>query len=291
MKTSVNEVLLNNGLDFKIIKEPYMRDGKPTNYFGLFNDKTGECLNMVKEGYSVSQNEDVVKMVLAGIEPFGDKLSISKAGSLNGGRKVFLQLGIEGDSKVGSDTVKRYVTIIDSNDGSTSLSIGIGDLCMRCTNQFTKFYKEGDAKFRHTATIEQKIKTIPMLIQTALNESMKQVQLYQKLVSTPVTKRLADEMVKHILGYDRTITSMEVMASKSTRSINIMENLYNDIETEINQVGNNAWALFGGVTRYTTHNMSAPKRDNGRIESQMIGTGYNMNKGSLDFLTKKLELA
>ena len=154
IKTQVQSILVENGLDFQIVKRqlvaleevaqtetaensafadllaPEMVEHK-TPYFGLFNSKSGECINSVKEGYTISQNDEVVEMVLRGIEPFSDKLNVSFGGSLNGGRKVFLQLKVEGKSKVGNDTLIQYITIIDSNDGSTSLSIGISDLCMR----------------------------------------------------------------------------------------------------------------------------------------------------------------
>ena len=291
IQTQVQSILVENGLDFEIQKVPLFAFGGnfqtiETNYFGLLNTKTGEVINSVKQGYTISQNSEVVEMVLRGIEPFSDKLDVTFGGSLNGGRKVFLQLKIEGKTKVGNDTLTQYVTIIDSNDGSTSLSIGIGDLCMRCQNQFFKFYKAGNAKFRHTATIEQRIKEIPMLIEIALNESLKQIELYNKFVSTPVTRSLANQMVKSILGYDREFTSMDELAKKSTKAINILDAINNDIETEFNQVGLNAWALLGGITRYTTHTQSVPKRDNARNESLMSGGGYKMNQKALEFVTE-----
>jgi hypothetical protein len=194
-----------------------------------------------------------------------------------------MQLGINGNGKVGNDVVKRYVTIIDSNDGSTSLSIGIGDLTMSCQNQFFKFYAKGDAKFRHTATIEQKIKGIPSLIELALAESLKQVEIYNKFVSTDVSRDLANKMVKHLLGYDRVITSMTELSSKSTRSINTMDKMYAHIEREMNSKGNNLWGLHSGITSYTTHEISVPKRDNARIESSLIGSAYKLNQESLEF--------
>jgi hypothetical protein len=202
---------------------------------------------------------------------------------LNGGRKVFLQLGIEGDGIVGNDRIKRYVTVIDSNDGSTSLSIGIGDLTMSCQNQFWKFYKAGEAKFRHTATLTEKMRSIPYLIETALSESMRQIERYKRYVSTPVTKELADRMVKEVLGYDRVYTSMDVLSKKSTRAINQMDKLYAQIEREMADKGNNVWGLHSGVTRFTTYDLSAPKRENGKIESGLIGGAYKMNQKSMSF--------
>ncbi len=285
---NTQEILSTYGLDFRIEKAPMFAmnaagEQVPSPYFGLINSKTNEVINTVKEGYEVSQNDEVVELVLGGMRKFGSELSVSKAGSLNGGRKVFLQLGIEGDGIVGNDRIKRYVTVIDSNDGSTSLSIGIGDLTMSCQNQFWKFYKAGEAKFRHTATLADKMRSIPYLIETALGESMKQIERYKRYVSTPVTKELADRMVKEVLGYDRVYTSMDVLSKKSTRAINQMDKLYAQIEREMADKGNNVWGLHSGVTRFTTYDLSAPKRENGKIESGLIGGAYKMNQKSMSF--------
>jgi hypothetical protein len=282
------EILTTYGLDFRIEKAPMFAQNAegemvPSPYFGLINTKSNEVINTVKEGYEVSQNDEIVELVLSGMKNFGSQLEVTKAGSLHGGRKVFLQLGIEGDGLVGDDRIKRYVTVIDSNDGSTSLSVGIGDLTMSCQNQFWKFYKAGEAKFRHTATLVDKMRSIPMLIETALAESIRQVETYKKFVSTPVTKDLADRMVKEVLGFDRQFTSMDELSKKSTRSINMMEKLYAQIEREMAQKGQNLWGLHSGVTRYTTHEISAPKRENGRIESGLVGTAYKINQTSLKF--------
>jgi hypothetical protein len=289
VKNKVNEILVAHNLDFRIEKEQLLSaTGKPTPFFGLFNDKTGECINSVKEGYTVSQNDEVVELVLEGMRGFGE-LSVSKAGALNGGRKVFIQLGIDGMSLVGDERIKRYVTVIDSNDGSTGLSVGIGELVMSCQNQFFKFYKSGQSKLRHTASLTQRIKEIPMLIEGALAESLKLTETYKQFQSTPVTKALADEMVRYILGFDKTM-SVKTESELSTRSLNAMETLYDHITKETNQKGMNLFGLFSGVTSWTTHEKSAPRRENGREESIMTGTNYRTNEQGLEFALNKLGL-
>jgi hypothetical protein len=289
VKNKVNEILVAHNLDFRIEKEQLLSaTGKPTPFFGLFNDKTGECINSVKEGYTVSQNDEVVELVLEGMQGFGE-LSVSKAGALNGGRKVFIQLGIEGMSLVGDERIKRYVTVIDSNDGSTGLSVGIGELVMSCQNQFFKFYKSGQSKLRHTASLTQRIKEIPMLIEGALAESLKLTETYKQFQSTPVTKALADEMVRYILGFDKTM-SVKTESELSTRSLNAMDTLYNHITKETNQKGMNMFGLFSGVTSWSTHEKSAPRRENGREESIMVGTNYKTNNDAFEFTMQKLGL-
>lgn len=289
VKNRVNEILVAHNLDFRIEKEMLLSStGRPTPYYGLFNSKSGECLNSVKEGYTVSQNDEIVELVLEGMQGFGE-LSVSKAGALNGGRKVFIQLGIDGMSIVGDERIKRYVTIIDSNDGSTGLSVGIGELVMSCQNQFFKFYKSGQSKLRHTASLNQRIKELPYLIESALANSLKLTETYKQFQSTEVSKKLADEMVKHILGFDR-LMSIKTESELSTRSLNAMETLYNHIEKETNQKGMNMFGLFSGVTSWTTHEKSAPKRENGREESMMSGTNYRTNEQGLEFALNKLGL-
>ena len=289
MKTQ--EVLEAHGLDFNISKEQLFATvggaKVPTPYFGLFNDKTGQILNSVKASYTVSQNKDIVEMVLKGMKPFGNKLNVQNAGSLDGGKKVFLQLGIEGDAKVGSDILKRYVTIVDSNDSSTGLAVGIGDLTMSCQNQFFHFNKTAQHKFRHTATIEDKIKTLPALIQASLAESLRMIQVYNEMAKSPLTKHLADKLVRELVGLDRLASGTE-LSEASSKKVNAMEALYANIEHEMADKGENLWGLHSGVTRWTTHTKSAPRRDNGRLEGIMTGTNYGVNQKSLGFVLEQL---
>ena len=289
VKNRVNEILVAHNLDFRIEKEMLLSStGRPTPYYGLFNSKSGECLNSVKDSYTVSQNDEVVELVLRGMEGFGE-LSVQKAGSLNGGRKVFVQLGIEGMELVGTERIKRYVTIIDSNDGSTGLGVSIGELVMSCQNQFYRFYKNSQSKLRHTSSLTQRINELPHLIETILSENMRLTETYKQFQSTDVSKKLADEMVKHILGFDRTM-SIKTESELSTRSLNSMNELYSHIEKETNQKGMNMFGLFSGFTSWTTHAKSAPRRENGREESMMIGTNYKTNNDAFEFAMNKLGL-
>jgi hypothetical protein len=286
MEAKVKDILKTHGLDFKIEKIPLMgvdSNGNQiiTPYFGLFNDKTKTVINTCKAGYSVSQNEDIVEMVLKGTDKFGNKLKITKGGSINEGRRVYLQLAIDGKGKVGDDVLTQYVTIIDSNDGSTSLSIGISDTVMHCQNQFFKFYKAGDAKFRHTATLEQKIASIPQLIETALGKSLEQIKVYNKFLSTPLTKALAKKMIEHVTKFDLAV-------DLTSRQQVIHDNLTNAIKIETDICGNNFWGAFNGITRFTTHHQAVPKRLNGREESLINGTAYQKASLAFDLLLENV---
>ena len=283
----VKNILTSTGLDFTIYKKPltchYLGMQLATPYYALINSKTQKAINSVKKGYHVTQNDDIVNLILEGIKPFGTQLSVQKGGSLNGGKRVFLQLKVEGQSKVGKDTLDKFITIIDSNDGSASLSVGIGDLTMSCSNQFFKFAKENQSRFKHTASMANRIKELPTLIKQALEDSFKQIELYNKFVSTDCSRDLTHKLVNDLLGHDKQTMTIKEYTEMNSIALKNMNSLYEHIEKEINCKGQNLWGLHSGVTSWTTHDKRAPKRENGRIESQMIGSNYKVNQKSLEF--------
>lgn len=298
VKSQARQIAKDNGLDFTIVKMPLggvAPDGVKlmgalkssmafdTPYFGLFNSKTGDCINTCKKGYTVSQNIEVLELILEGMQGFGSKLSVEMAGSLNGGRKTYVQMCIEGDALIGNDVVKRYVTAIDSNDGSTGLSIGIGDLTMSCDNEFYKFYKRGEAKFRHSKKITEKIQEIPQLIELAIKESDAQMNVYKKFAKTKVSAAVIDELVLSVFGNDRDGSTADL--TNKTKSY--YDKIYNFIEGEVNDKGMNLWGLHSGITKFTTHGRTIKQRENGLKESLMTGTSYPINMNSFKFCVDK----
>lgn len=278
IKTQVKDILVQHGLDFRIEKVQLNANfggvEYPSEYYGLLNTKTGEIINSVKNSYHVSQNDEVMELVVRGMQGFGE-LSVQKAGSLHGGRKTFIQLGIDGNSIVGDDTIKKYITCIDSNDGSTGLSIGISNMVMSCQNQYFKFYRMGEVKMKHSSSLGGRMVEIPQLIKLALNESMKQIEIYNKFASTSCSRSLLDGLVKEVIGFNKHNYKDE---DRSSKSLNAMDSLYTCMDSEMKQKGDNLFGLFNGVTYWTNHIKTHPKRENGQLESIMVGTNYATNQ-------------
>lgn len=300
----VDAMLKEYDLDFLIEKRKLydqtdadiaLVNGKPkivhsneTPFYGLKNMKSGEYIHNVRKGYVVSQNKDIMKQVLKGIRGFGE-LNVERGVSLKGGRKVLIQLGIDGHTQFNGDKIKRYLTVLDSNDGSACVSVGIGDTVVSCNNQFFKFYKEGFSKIRHSKTLEEKMEELPALITMALHESMQMINLYTEFQSTVISRDLAHRMVENILGSSLDMNK-EILNDLSTVKKNQVKSLTSCIKQELNQKGDNLWGLHNGVTRWTTHDRRVPKRKNGRTESLMLGTAYKENNKSLEFCKNQLVL-
>ncbi len=288
LQNKANEILTKYGLDFTIEKELLMgsTSNRETDFYGLFNSKTGKALCTVKESYRVTQTSEVVMLVLTAMVSHNN-LRITKAGSLNDGKKVFIQLAVEGFSKVGNELIERYITIIDSNDKTHCLSVGIGDITLSCSNQFAYFYGKSDFKLQHASTIEEKLKKLPMLINAALTQSEEQIGTYEQMSQIEYTLDDIHLLVKHCLGYDKQFTSVEDLSKKTKKSIEKMELLYECIDNETRCKGNTLYGLFNGVTYFTTHHLKAVNRENGKDESLLVGSAYNMNQKAFEWCINK----
>lgn len=288
----VNEILKKHDLNFKISKLPLRAMlgsvSLPTDLFALYNTKIKTVISTCKEGYHISQNEDILKLVLKGAEGFGD-LSIQNAWSINEGRRTLIQLRVAGMSRVGTEEIARYITIVDSNDGSSSLGVGIGEVVLSCQNQFYKFYKSTQSKMRHTASLEARVKELPSLIKTALEESMRLTETYKTFKSTKASKELIHGLVHEVYGISEA-SSIDVLSRTTSKKTNNMNELYTHIAKEMAQKGNNVFGVWNGLTSFNTHKKQTFKRDDGKINALTFGENYKMNQKGLDYLMKHCDL-
>ena len=314
METRVQDILTKTNLDFKVIKM------LPTSVYQgveiaaakhmLINSKTMKSIGTCSAKYGVSQNDEIVtKLLEATDEIRGGKVSIQKGGVIGGGSKIFLQLRIDGYAKVGNDTVHQYITVLDSNDGSCSLSVGIGDFTMSCSNQFNLFYKNSMNKFRHSNNINSRIDNefVPLILDR-LSRSMQQAERYQLMEGTDISKDLVNDLMFQMLRTKQSYSSEQMIAeikaqAKKGHGVLDMEDILNpsnlggkarssydslkqSLEHELNEKGNNLWGLHSGVTYWTTH-MSK----NGGLANSVKGNNYNKNIKSFKFAMNELNIA
>ena len=199
---------------------------------------------------------------------------------------------IDGITNFNGDEIKRYITVIDSHDLSTTLRIGYGDLVMSCQNQFYSFHSAIKNRYRHSTSIKRAMQNLPRLIESAMTSSDVMVKRYQKLYETEAKEEHIHKLVNAVLGYDRVLTDAAELAQKRTVSINRMDDLYDHIEKETAQKGMNFWGLHNGVTSYTTHGLiqRGKRKNNPELGKSMVGQGLLFNTKSIDFVTEEAGL-
>lgn len=152
-------------------------------------DGQPDALSIVGQRYTVSQNEELYD--------FGNTLGSGArwetGGSLRGGRVVFGSLAVERETVLDptgvADTVKSFLLLSSSHDGSTAVQASITPVRVVCANTLNFALKNAKQTFkvRHTQSLEGKI--------AAAREALGLHNLYmdafdveaQALFNTPVT--------------------------------------------------------------------------------------------------------
>jgi hypothetical protein len=284
MKTT-REILEQNGLNWNVVKKPLFtydmneKDGfhevNDTPYYGIVREDTGEVFTTCKEGYTPTQNETIIDTMqeIAG----ENDLEIIKAIPINKGRKIVIQMQRPDNIfSIGKEPTKQFIYAINGHDGSSSLKFGFMNEVLFCQNQFAWMSNSALSGYKHTESIQDKVKQLPSIINFADQEE--KIFDLQQFSMHNATADLMNDLVDYLTNTDKLAEEIP------TRTRNIRSDLESCIVSEVNRIGSTKWGLFNGVTRYTTHQKSSPKREYGKQESILLGSCGKMNEKAFNFL-------
>ena len=285
MKTT-QEILKQNGLNWNVVKKPLMYAGEcvtgannglhHTPFYGIVREDTGEVFATVSETYEPTQNETIIDTMqeIAG----ENELEIIKAIPINEGRKIIIQMKREAGNKlmIGDEITEQYIYAINGHDGSSSLKFGFMNKVLFCENQFAWMSSNAFSGYRHTKSIQEKVEQLPSIIN--FTDQEERIADLQEFNTQNANTDLMNDLVDYLTNTDKLAEEIH------TRTKNIRNDLESCIVSEVNRIGSNKWGIFNGVTRYTTHQKSSPKREYGKQESILLGSCRTMNEKAFNFL-------
>jgi len=281
--SNTQQILEQNGLNWNVVKKPLMYAGEctpeannglhHTPFYGIVREDTDEVFTTVSEGYEPTQNYTIIETMkeIAG----ENNLEIVKALPLHGGRKVVIQMKRPNNIiDIGGESTEQYVYAINGHDGSSSLKFGFMNKVIFCQNQFAWLSGNAFSGYRHTKSIQDKVKLLPHMINFTDQEE-RLVDL-QKFSNESANASLINDLVDYLANTDKLPIS--------NRKANMVRDLSACIYMETNRISHTKWGVFNGVTKYTTHEKSSPNRDYGQQESILTGSCGKMNEKAFNFL-------
>jgi hypothetical protein len=236
-------------------------------YKAIVREDTNEPLSVMGADYQPHQNHEMIEMLERVSNQTG--MEIKNVGLFGNGEKVFIQLKSD-NLRLGDDIIEGYLTGINSFDGSTSLAFGPSNITISCTNSFFSAFKNLNFKFRHTKNMAIHIEDVCKGLDKTIHEEKEIFKHIVQLSETRVSKENIDSVIRNLFNIDKQINLTDD-DSLSTVTKNKIENFYVDLSGEMkSKGGDNAWALFSGVTKYTTHSMNKGNTDRNQ-ENKMFG--------------------
>jgi phage/plasmid-like protein (TIGR03299 family) len=274
------ELLTDTKTNWGVTKKPLTcPDGYPTESFGIYRNDNNKWLGTVGKTYEMMQNATLAENIIEASMDISEKF---RGGELYGGKKVYYQAQLQ-DEQIANDTIKRYITGLNSHDGSSSIGFGFTNTVVVCQNTFYMAMKEVN-RFRHSASAHQRVELAREEIRRTLKAESSLMDNYKRMadtkISTAVTKRVISDLFKFAEeDFDIGINDF------STKKLNDIAKFSKILESELKSHGSTLWGLFNAVTWKTNH--QDVKGDKG-LENVMVGTGYRKNLNAYNIIVDSL---
>ena len=236
-----------------------------TNSRGLFRSDNKENLGVVGARYEVMQNEILAETLVDIQSQFGGDL---RGGNLQGGKKVFFQLSLP-QANIGNyqnNGVKRYISCLNSHDGSTSIGFGSTNEVVICSNTFHTALDDIN-KFRHTASASERLAQAIEGFEKAMNSEAMIIDTFKIMATAPIEKTIVEKVINNLFNPK----GKTEVSTRTKNNVQMFGKAYT-IEKE-QKKEDTLWTLFNAVTRYTNH-MEKKEKD---LNHLMVGAGYKKN--------------
>jgi hypothetical protein len=217
------------------------------------------------------QNFELADTMVGIQDMFGGDL---RGGEMRDGKKIYYQLSLK-DEHVGSDTLKRHITCLNSHDGTSSIGFGSTNTVISCSNTFHKAMKDL-SKFRHTLTASDRLAIAVAEFKKAMDEDSNLMETFKRFNDVVIDRTILERVMANVFNVDMNTKESQV----GTRKKNQVSDFEKALERETSEKGGTLWGLFNAVTYYTNH---MEKSDDHHL---MFGGGYKKNLTAFNIIEK-----
>lgn len=211
-----------------------------------------DVLGDVGKAYQIIQNEDLGSLINALVDESG--AHFETAGSLDGGKKVFLSMRMPGHIKVGGvDRIDNYISVMTSHDGSTSTSFSAHPVRVTCKNTLNMAFGGQNPTFRIRHTIGAH-KIIMAQAREALDFTFNFLDGFQEeanqLINTTMTQTEFEKIIAAEFGAPEDAPAPTI--TRTNNKLDQIASLFADSQTHADVRGT-AWAGLNALTEWYDH--------------------------------------
>ena len=255
--TRVNEALASKealriaGLDWRVLQEPIYTgmDERVEGYKANIRDSDRKVLGVVTDRYKVIQNEEAFAFT---DELLGEGVRYETAGSLQGGKKVWLLAHMPHEYIITGERISPYLLFPNTHDGSGAIRVALTPIRVVCQNTLNLALSTAKRSWSmiHTGDVHQKIdeaKDTLFRAEKYMDELGKEVEALQM-------KKLTD---KKVMDYIEILLPVE--DGSTPQQVRNMKRLQDDLKVryfdapDLQDTGKNAYRFINAVSDFATH--------------------------------------
>lgn len=245
------EALRLSGLDWNVVQEPIYTETEELieGYKANVRDSDRSVLGVVTDRYKVIQNDEAFAFT---DELLGEGVRYETAGSLQGGKKVWLLARMPQEYIISGERISPYLLFSNTHDGSGAIKVALTPIRVVCNNTLNLALDTAKRSWSmiHTGDIKGKMQEA----RDTLFMAEKYMDSLGKEFDNLRMKRMSD---KEVMEYIELLLPIEDNATLQQRR-NIkklredMKKRYFDAP-DLQDVGKNAYRFINAVSDFATH--------------------------------------
>jgi phage/plasmid-like protein (TIGR03299 family) len=245
------DALIVAGLNWNVVQEPIYTETEELidGYKANIRDSDRSVLGVVTDRYKVIQNNEAFAFTDALL---GEGVRYETAGSLQGGKKVWLLAHMPHEYIISGEHISPYLLFSNTHDGSGAIKVALTPIRVVCNNTLNLALSTAKRSWSmiHTGDIKEKIQEA----QDTLFMAEKYMDSLGKEFENLRMKKITD---KQVMDYIEVLLPME--DSTTPQQAKNIRRLREDLKMryfdapDLQDVGKNAYRFVNAVSDFATH--------------------------------------
>ncbi len=244
------EALICAGLNWEILqKSVYSEDGTLIDGYKVnIRDSDNAMLGIVSDRYKVVQNKDAFRFT---DDLLGAGVTYETAGSLQGGRKVWMLAKMPQRYIIGGDEIAPYMVVMNSHDGSSGIKVAMTPIRVVCQNTLNLALNKAKRVWttKHTENVMNRVheaRETLMLAEAYMNGLGHEIDALSKIKLTD--KKVMDFM-KEFFPVTEDIS--EITKKNNLRLLEDIKQRYWDAP-DLVDIGKNGYRFINAVSDFAS---------------------------------------
>ena len=207
------------GLDWRVeSKEIFLADGtRVPDAYANVRSSDNKPLGIVGNRYQIVQNEDAFAFTDALL---GEGVKYETAGSLQGGKVVWMLAKLPEQYKILDDDVTPYVVFTNTHDGSGAVKVAMTPVRVVCQNTLNAGLRQAKRTWtaRHTGNIDTKLDEAMNTLKLADNYMKATQNLFEELYKVKTSEAQVIQLVNNIIPITQNMTNRQASNAEAIRS-------------------------------------------------------------------------
>ena len=246
-----SDALIHAGLDWLVEqKDVYTEDGAliPGYKVNLRNIDSA-TLGIVSDRYIVVQNEDAFQFT---DDLLGEGVTYETAGSLQGGKKVWMLAKLPHRYIIAGDEITPYMVVMNSHDGSSGIKVAMTPIRVVCSNTLNLALNNAKRIWttKHTENVMSRVheaRETLLLAETYMGELGKGIDALSKI-------KLSDKKVIEFMQefFPVDLDMPDAQRKNNLRLLTDMKRRYFDAP-DLSHVEKNGYRFVNAISDFATH--------------------------------------